>query len=70
MKLRPQILNNQPDWVCHECGSALGKWWVDGKYIGPLPYCATFHMGTCDVCRQEKSVTEARDFGYLRDGWK
>ena len=69
MKIRPETAVNQPEWVCSSCGEQWGRWWEVGKYIGPVPHFATFHMNNCDVCKQQKSVTEARDFGYLRKGW-
>jgi len=59
----------QPDWVCHDCGQQWGRWYEDGEYFGPKPHYATYHIEECGVCRQEKSVTEARDYGFLRRGW-
>jgi hypothetical protein len=44
-----------------ECGLQFGKF---------KPGLATWHWGKCGVCYQEKEVTEPRDFGYLREGWK
>ena len=66
MSMRSQ---HQPDWICHECGVQWGRWYEDGEYLGPNPYCATYHMGECGVCRREKSVTEPRDYGLVRRGW-
>jgi hypothetical protein len=43
--------------VCDDCGSLHGTY-VAGE--------STWHVGTCDVCHQEKPVTEARDYNYLR----
>lgn len=43
--------------VCDDCGSHLGTY-VAGE--------STWHVGTCDICHQEKPVTEARDYNYLR----
>jgi hypothetical protein len=70
MKLRSQIAANQPEWVCTDCGTEWGSWWDENTYTGPEPHYATYHMNMCDVCGQWKSVTEARDFGYLRTGWE
>jgi len=54
----------QPRWVCQPCGV---------KY-GTRPgacFCATFHEGTCGACGAKGVfVTEPREFGYLRTGWK
>ena len=69
MKLKPKATSDQPEWVCDDCGAKFGKWWVDGNYVGPSSHCATYHAGECDVCGQVRSVTEPRDFGYLRSGW-
>lgn len=59
----------QPDWVCTDCGRQWGLWWDGGEYAGPAKHCATFHNGKCGVCDKKKSVTEARDYGYLKEGW-
>lgn len=45
--------------VCNECGTRYGKYSVG---------CSSVHMGTCDVCGEERSVTEPRDYGYLKKG--
>lgn len=42
-------------WICSECAAARGSRVPDGH----LP---TWHVDTCDWCRQEKAVTEPRDF--------
>jgi hypothetical protein len=60
---------DQPDWVCDDCGVMWGNWWNGECYSGPKQHCATYHYGECGVCNKESAVTEARDFGYLRDGW-
>lgn len=61
---------DQPDWVCRDCGHQWGLWWDStGKYKGPVKHCATYHKGKCGVCNQKKTVTEARDYGYLKEGW-
>jgi len=64
-----QIATKQPNWVCHDCGQLWGRWYEDGEYFGPQPHYATYHTSKCNVCHQEKSVTEARDYGFLRRGW-
>jgi len=30
---------------------------------------ATWHKNTCDICGDEASVTEPRDYGHLKDTW-
>jgi hypothetical protein len=47
------------DLVCKDCGKKYGRYSVG---------CSSFWVGTCDVCGEEKSVTEVRDFGYLGKG--
>jgi len=69
MKLRPETSKTQPDWVCDDCGREWGRWWDGGAYSGPAPHFSTHHIDTCDVCKKTKSVTEARDYGFLRKGW-
>ena len=69
MRLRPETSQTQPDWVCHQCGEKWGRWWEQGEYTGPTPHFATYHISKCGVCGETKSVTEARDFGYLRKSW-
>ena len=55
-----------PDWVCNSCGTKYGKWYQSGKYTGPSRHCATYHIGTCEVCNAtDVSVTEPRDYGGL-----
>lgn len=54
----------QPDWVCNPCGARLGR----NINRGIL---STYHCGKCGVCgKPDVFVTEPRDFGYLRQGWK
>lgn len=60
----------QPDWVCNECGQQWGRWYENGNYFGPKHHCATYHIDECGVCKQKKSVTESRDYGFLKRGWK
>lgn len=69
MRLRPETSEMQPNWVCSSCGESWGRWWENGDYTGPTPHFATYHMNKCDVCKNQRAVTEARDFGYLRKGW-
>ena len=51
----------QPDWCCSDCGRTYGK---------RLPECATYHDAVCGVCGVWRSVTEPRDYGYLRREWR
>jgi hypothetical protein len=45
--------------VCRDCGSKYGKYSVG---------CSSTWEGTCDVCEQDKPITEVRDWGYLTKG--
>lgn len=47
--------------VCASCGD---EW---GEYIKT---CSSWWQDNCDVCGQEKAVTEKRDFNYLKRGIK
>lgn len=64
-----EIAREQPDWVCRDCGGLWGTWWHNNTYKGPAAHYATYHHGTCDVCKNKAGVTEARDYGYLKKGW-
>jgi hypothetical protein len=51
-----------PDFVCKECAERAG-----GSSKRSRALCnmvATYHMGKCDICGQEKPLTQPRDFGY------
>jgi hypothetical protein len=56
MKKELRLKLEQANLTCFDCGK---------KYGEPRGYCATFHNGRCDVCGEEKSVTETRDYGYF-----
>jgi hypothetical protein len=45
--------------VCKDCGNHYGE------YVAGL---SSIWSGTCDVCGQEKPVTESRDYNYLKKG--
>jgi len=45
--------------VCRDCGSKYGHYSVG---------CSSTYTGTCNVCGQEKSITEVRDWNYLKEG--
>jgi hypothetical protein len=47
--------------VCRDCGSKYGKYSVG---------CSSTWNGTCDVCGEDKPITEVRDWGYLTKGVK
>lgn len=47
------------DVVCKDCGSKYGHYSVS---------CSSTWMGTCNVCGQERPVTEVRDWNYLKEG--
>jgi hypothetical protein len=60
------LKNNYPTWVCNACGMKYGRWYYGGKYTGPVSHRATYHSGTCGVCKTTNiAVTEPRDFGHL-----
>jgi hypothetical protein len=45
--------------VCSDCGSQYGVYSVG---------CSSVWNAKCDVCEEEKPVTEARDYAYLVTG--
>lgn len=47
------------DVVCRDCGLKYGKYSVG---------CSSVWIGECNVCGEEKSITEVRDYGYLSKG--
>lgn len=47
--------------VCASCGDEWGEY---------SKTCSSWWQDKCDVCGQEKAVTEARDFAYLKGGIK
>jgi len=47
---------NYPNRVCRECGLKASG--------GKAFTLSTFHKNICDVCGEEKHVTEPRDFFY------
>ena len=47
------------DVCCMDCGRRYGKYSVG---------CSSVYNGTCDVCGEDKPVTEVRDFGYFQRG--
>lgn len=54
--------------ACSDCGIKANFYTCMKKYgQPPLKKCfdlSTFHTAICDVCGEEKSVTEPRDFFY------
>jgi hypothetical protein len=46
------------DWCCRDCGLKYGDC-KEGSV-------AVFHNSICDICGEEKSITQTRDYNYLR----
>lgn len=44
---------------CGDCGTKYGVYSAG---------CSSSYVGTCDVCGEEKIITEARDYAYLITG--
>lgn len=44
-------------WICDDCAKKKG-----GKEV--LGHLATYHVGRCGVCKENKNVTEPRDFKW------
>ena len=43
-------------WICNDCAKNM-----KAKKIIKV---STYHTDTCDFCKQTKTVTETRDWGY------
>jgi hypothetical protein len=64
-----KLKSKYPTWICDACGVKYGVWYQPGV-VGPKQHCATYHLGTCDVCKLKNTpVTEPRDYGHLIDAW-
>jgi methionyl-tRNA synthetase len=61
---------NYPTWICDPCGRRLGRFYIDGRWVGPAKHVATHHDGQCDVCGKAAAVTEPRDHGHLVSDWE
>ena len=68
MKNKQKTIDKKIYNVCYECGvsanvlTCLKKY---GKRPNQLSFSvSTYHKGKCDVCGEEKNVTEQRDFFY------
>jgi len=57
-------LDTHIHWVCADCGMKALKLKYNKKCKAFS--VSTYHHGICDVCGQNKAVTETRDFGYPR----
>jgi hypothetical protein len=58
------MTDEQPGWVCRDCGIQYSR---RNKLVSLI---SSWHEDKCGVCGQIKSVTEPRDFGYLKPQWK
>ena len=50
-----------PKWACADCGKEHGE---------RFPRISKWHYGKCDVCDENKSVTEPRDYGHFPHWFK
>lgn len=51
-------LKAYPDWACVPCGKKHGA-----RMRQESP--STFHYGKCDICGENTSVTQPRDYGHF-----
>jgi hypothetical protein len=63
MTRRELMKPDYPNWVCLDCGTRYGN----GR---GLNHIMTMHIGACDICGEERAVTEPRDFGHLKPDWR
>lgn len=55
--MNTQELLEKANWTCYDCGVEFGQ---------RRTLVSTWHVGECDVCGDEKPITEVRDFGYFQ----
>ena len=60
-----RVDDTQPKQVCRSCGLTYGT--GINRVAG---IASSVSPGECGVCGNHTSVTEPRDFGYLRRGWQ
>lgn len=51
--------DEDPTWICWDCGRKACSY-------SDMNRMSTYHQGICDICKETKAVTQARDFGYSR----
>ena len=79
--MKKELDSSNPDTtihnVCSECGLKASEATFKKKWIKSVQYChlvSTYHKWICDYCKEEKSVTQTRDFYYpdfnLIEQWK
>ncbi len=52
-----------PTWICVECAVSNGGKW-------PLGHVAICHSGICGWCDKNRSVTQAKEYGYPHYKWR
>jgi hypothetical protein len=57
-----KLAQEQPDNVCSECGA---KWGIHR----PKNHEYRIWIDKCDVCSDMRAVSDASEFGYLKEGW-
>jgi hypothetical protein len=57
-----KLAQEQPDDVCSECGY---KWGVHR----PKNHEYRIWVDRCNVCGDLRAVSDASEFGYLKEGW-
>ncbi len=50
-------LSSQPTYICHDCGR---------NYLNKNDFVCTYHVGTCDVCGKDTSITHVRNYNWLK----
>lgn len=67
-KLDSNNLNTIIHQVCTECGIEANRLTCLKRYGNePTKKCfevSTYHTGICDFCKEEKPITQTRDFFY------
>jgi hypothetical protein len=61
---------NYPAQICDSCARRLGRFYIDGRWVGPAKHQMTHRDGKCDVCSKTAPVANPRDHGHLITDWQ
>lgn len=54
-----KIKESEVDVICSECAEIYCNGFLEG-------HIASFYPAVCDVCKEEKTCTQVRDYGYIK----
>ena len=64
-ELASSSCSEYPRWICSDCGIKYG-----GRKFVPWTHLGTWHHEKCDICGSVEAVTQPRDYGHLKEGWR